>query len=147
MNWKSLCEFHFFSENSCRTPQNHIGNCIPITHCPSLLSLLTQKPLSSINRRFLQKSGCGFKDRTPQVCCAEQAPIVDLLPSPLNKSCGWSVQHSLIGDERAKIDDFPWLALIFYKDGRSKNYIKRYNFRNFYHYMYLFSIIMKSTQQ
>jgi Regulatory CLIP domain of proteinases/Trypsin len=112
-----------FSENPCTTPLNAAGNCIVLQDCSSLLDILKKPPISDENRLFLQKSQCGYKDRKPFVCC----PIVNSLESstklsllPMLTKCGTNPSNRIVGGERTKIDEFPWLVQVRYQDVRSQ---------------------------
>lgn len=55
-------------EQSCRTPNNVQGTCIPLMNCEYLLDIFNRSPrISASDREFLQKSGCGFQGKQPKV--------------------------------------------------------------------------------
>lgn len=90
------------------------------------------KPVSSETRSFLKKSQCGFTNRVPYVCCAENVQPISLpLPAPQNplpdwyyklKSklpqsphCGRDDQDRIFGGTETDLDEFGWIVLLEYK--------------------------------
>lgn len=55
--------------NSCKTPDHVDGLCRLPKTCPSLFSIMTTKPVSQINQKFLRDSVCGSSEGKPMVCC------------------------------------------------------------------------------
>lgn len=62
-----------FSEQSCSTPTSTNGECIVITKCNSLLTLLRKNRRTQQETQFLRNSQCGTEGRNPKVCCEIQA--------------------------------------------------------------------------
>jgi hypothetical protein len=70
--------------------------------------------LNMDERLFMESSQCDFKDNMTYVCCRMESK--SLLPD--FKSCGVSsAGDRIVGGEKTKIDEFPWLALIQYQYG------------------------------
>jgi secreted trypsin-like serine protease len=91
------------------------------------LQLIQKQPTSDENRQFLQKSQCGFYNRKPYVCCASETSLdnsakLSLLPAL--DECGSNREsiyvNRVVGGERTKIDEFPWLARVRYQDQKTK---------------------------
>ncbi|KAK3909564.1 Serine protease easter [Frankliniella fusca] len=67
---------------ACQTPDDKPGSCIPVTHCPPLVALLQNKPVSRENVAFLRNSQCGFQMNIPLVCCPKTVDRVPNRPHP-----------------------------------------------------------------
>lgn len=67
---------------ACQTPDDKSGACIPVTHCPPLVALLRNKPVSNENVAFLRNSQCGFQANIPLVCCPKTVDRVPNRPHP-----------------------------------------------------------------
>lgn len=67
--------FAFSDNNNCKTPKDIPGECKDIKLCPSLLSLVKNRPISSTSADYLKKSTCGTSDQSRKVCC----PVLDSL--------------------------------------------------------------------
>merc|ERR1719205_562009 len=52
----------------CITIRNEEGTCVQITECNTLPDILG-KPMSKENVSYLTKSGCGFDNQIPKICC------------------------------------------------------------------------------
>ena len=52
----------------CMTIRNEEGKCVQITECKTLADILG-KPMSKENISYLTKSGCGFDNQIPKICC------------------------------------------------------------------------------
>lgn len=52
---------------SCRTPDNIAGSCIDLRACNSLFTLLQKNPLTPNDRNHLQRSQCGYYNKSPLV--------------------------------------------------------------------------------
>merc|ERR1711971_148281 len=52
----------------CSTIKNEEGTCVQITECETLADILG-KPMSKENISYLTKSGCGFDNQIPKICC------------------------------------------------------------------------------
>ena len=50
------------------TIRNEEGKCVQITECETLADILG-KPMSKENISYLTKSGCGFDNQIPKICC------------------------------------------------------------------------------
>jgi Regulatory CLIP domain of proteinases len=106
-------------ERACETPDLAPGMCMAISKCASLLELFKPGKHSVENERFLERSHCGFNEHyEPVVCCANETQN-RTLPLPIDSACGWSPYYGLIREQRTKIDDYPWTALILYETRKS----------------------------
>ncbi|KAF5305581.1 hypothetical protein FQA39_LY01672 [Lamprigera yunnana] len=110
----------YFGRNSaCVTPNRGNGRCIPVRSCTPILNALESGSNEAI--RLAQQSQCGY-DSVPLVCCAETPTAQDaeifshrLLPS--TTTCGiQNLNERIVGGDRTDIDEFPWLALLGYRD-------------------------------
>jgi Regulatory CLIP domain of proteinases len=118
--------FSYPWKDTCQTPANETGSCILIKECPHLLEILKSPPLREQQLQFLRKSQCGFVDNAVLVCCAAAKAVADdqqrppdamsLLPD-IN-TCGARTADRIFGGKRTKIDEFPWMALIQYSNGK-----------------------------
>jgi transmembrane serine protease 9 len=135
---ESNAEYHSSvseESDSCRTPDGKQGQCIDLKSCPVLLSLLTMtRPLPSEVIDFLRNSQCGFKGKSPLVCCpvpppsttaatkptVEEPPDVSSHPNlrllPLN-ICGPVSTSKIFNGNRTALFQYPWMALIRYNKG------------------------------
>jgi len=52
----------------CSTFRNEEGTCLQITECETLADILG-KPMSKENISYLMRSGCGFENQIPKICC------------------------------------------------------------------------------
>jgi Regulatory CLIP domain of proteinases len=140
--WKLVAYFYPFFPSwflgTCNTPANESGTCISIKQCPHLLQMLKVKPLTEQQKQFLHNSQCGFIDNVAYVCCATPKPVVVHQQGPTDgvkllpdlTICGGSTSDRIVGGERTKIDEFPWMALIQYVNGGCYHdfIFKRHNF-------------------
>ncbi|KAF5305584.1 hypothetical protein FQA39_LY01675 [Lamprigera yunnana] len=128
----------------CRTPNEESALCTPITSCHIIREALTTKNESAI--KFAQISQCGY-DTEPLVCCgtlsySTEPPYFAFFKKPTNTSkvtlsslsklsgntlpdrtlCGIEREtDKLIGATIAEIDEFPWMALIRYKNDKEED--------------------------
>lgn len=52
----------------CTTPDNTVGQCIPLRDCPKLFNIVLNFKTSTPDERdFVRKSQCGANNRNPQV--------------------------------------------------------------------------------
>lgn len=63
------------SSNSCTSPDGLEGECTYLLQCPTLLQLLTKRPLLPPVITFLRQSVCGFTRNLPDVCCPKSRPL------------------------------------------------------------------------
>merc|ERR1711860_115718 len=63
------------SSNSCTSPDGLEGECTYLLQCPTLLQLLTKRPLKPAVITFLRQSVCGFTRNLPDVCCPKSRPL------------------------------------------------------------------------
>jgi Regulatory CLIP domain of proteinases/Trypsin len=114
----------------CQTPNRQPGVCISVFNCNSAYQLLLKKKSMTLEElEFLKQSQCGFENRSPLVCCASGATPVEskqknqaihanLLPT--FEKCGASLSDRIVGGRNAKVDEYPWLALIEYVETKTK---------------------------
>lgn len=126
------------SQTRCTNPNRRSGFCTSIYDCPSLLGVISRKPLPESNRQFLLASQCtGGTGAQPHVCCNEDTGFStsttprtitttrssrifpsngrgNELPSP--PSCGRETTgNKIYGGNVTELDEFPWMALLIYK--------------------------------
>lgn len=133
--------------NSCHTIFGIDIDCVSIRECPSLIDIIMRDPLTHNDRLVLTRSQCGFRHNEPLVCCFEPAyklqkshttmpPVLkpfskynDTKPSNIEKSdilpkigiCGRDTFDSrIVGGSQTKIDEFPWMALLYYSKPNNK---------------------------
>lgn len=111
-----------------------------------MLSFLGDRFLSWEERNFIRLSLCtgATSGKPPFVCCPDKAnklvtstgtaapPVVSTttpspqpaagghLPNPDKYECGSAVGMRIYGGENADIDEYPWLALLEYKNHRDE---------------------------
>ncbi|KAF5298248.1 hypothetical protein FQR65_LT09759 [Abscondita terminalis] len=125
----------------CITPNKESATCTPVTSCNIIKDALTTQNETLI--KFAQQSQCGY-DTEPLVCCgtlahATEPPYFSFFtkPPPTQKPfpgldvisgntlpnrtiCGIEREDQrLIGATFAAIDEFPWMALIRYRDNEN----------------------------
>jgi Regulatory CLIP domain of proteinases len=115
-------------DKTCETPDSAPGKCVPISECASVSEIYNRAKQSAQSLQFLEDSHCGFdEDQVIYTCCANKP-----LPLPYNSMCGWSRWSpvtGLIREQRTKIDDYPWTALILYETRKSfLNYLRHSKF-------------------
>lgn len=137
--WTGEYKFVFIAR--CTNPNRRSGFCTSIYDCPSLLGVISRKPLPESNRQFLLASQCtGGTGAQPHVCCNEDTGFStsttprtitttrssrifpsngrgNELPSP--PSCGRETTgNKIYGGNVTELDEFPWMALLIYKAGK-----------------------------
>ncbi|XP_074114933.1 serine protease ea-like isoform X1 [Cotesia typhae] len=129
------------AQDTCETPRDEIGVCIPVIKCPSIVNILRgRKPLPDGTLKFLRQSQCGLEGEMPLVCCADSVEkdnltieTSKLVPSPPDVSnhtnlrlldhelCGPVNEAKVYGGKIASIFEHPWMALlIYFHRGRKK---------------------------
>ncbi|KAL4705221.1 hypothetical protein ACJJTC_000219 [Scirpophaga incertulas] len=132
-------------EDSCTTVDNGPGSCITLLQCPPYLKLVQESRSNPKAIQLLRRAHCGFEGNNPKVCCPrpgipDQPPptlappassttaaasgksgpggFVAALPDP--PVCGVSNASfsRVVGGVKAKLGDFPWMALLGYKNRR-----------------------------
>uniref|UniRef100_A0AAG5CUB7 CLIP domain-containing serine protease n=1 Tax=Anopheles atroparvus TaxID=41427 RepID=A0AAG5CUB7_ANOAO len=124
----------------CRTPEQSAGSCVTVTQCPLVQNLLKKPLLTANDVQYLENSRCGVLNRKALVCCARPviatnaatqapSPVPSLVPTNivpvdnrlesleqrqrlLPDECGLHLSDRIIGGERAKLDEYPWMALL-----------------------------------
>jgi Regulatory CLIP domain of proteinases len=112
----------------CATPDNESGTCISIKECPLILGIVKSKSISNQQLQYLKKSQCGFIDNTVHVCCPATKAVTDDQQRPTDAlsllpdigTCGEWTTDRIFGGEQTKVDEFPWMALIQYSNGRCR---------------------------
>ncbi|XP_019870922.1 CLIP domain-containing serine protease HP8-like [Aethina tumida] len=117
----------------CSTPRGRPGNCVVITDCTPLYSILQKRPIASGDADYLRRSQCGFNGHLPKVCCPlEREPSTTPRPAqttssgqnenvinspllPTKTQCGVDTQNRIFGGESADLDEFPWMVLVEYE--------------------------------
>lgn len=64
---KSVLFIWYFAEQSCRTPDQLSGACIPLRQCDYLYRMLATRPLTNEIRVHLARSQCGYQNQSPYV--------------------------------------------------------------------------------
>jgi hypothetical protein len=90
--------------------------------------MLKSKALTNQQNLSIQKSLCNFVDSVAHICCATPKPVVVDQQGPTDgvkllpnfSTCGGSTIDRIVGGDRTKVDEFPWMALIqyVYRSGR-----------------------------
>jgi hypothetical protein len=101
-------------------------NCVTIKECQSVFKLFKGNRIPKELAQFLRDNQCGFEGYQALICCTMDSQIfnnrndltntVSLLPA-LDK-CGVSSKNRIVGGKNTEIDEFPWLAMIYYTDGK-----------------------------
>ncbi|KXJ82498.1 hypothetical protein RP20_CCG013179 [Aedes albopictus] len=104
----------------CEIPnEDAIGYCIPTYGCTAYQKLIATGPLDYEQQEFVNQLNCS---RTG-VCCPPRAnvyqnPRIELpkLDKDLIANCGAdTTEDRIFGGQVTTIDEFPWLALLFYE--------------------------------
>lgn len=113
------------SESSCRTPNGEIAYCVSIYDCRIFLDVLQSNTLTPQITNFLRDSQCEAGDTPPKVCCGSSVDYEgttdrkqnpNILPLP-NEECGRFSGDKYAGkSDLLKINEYPWAALIEYKN-------------------------------
>ncbi|XP_031327722.1 melanization protease 1-like isoform X1 [Photinus pyralis] len=126
-------------DRGCRTPNEGVGDCIPIARCQPILNVLLQSfPLPEHIAEELQLYSCGVTEtRRVKVCCPYDVDTLNylILPSTrtqasknsvfnhtnlalLPQECGF-LQSSIkiIHGQLTDLFEFPWMALLSYRKG------------------------------
>lgn len=113
--------------NDCQQPNTIQGKCVYLTKCPDLFKLILRGNLTEIEKQYLRDSQCGHSNSDqPLVCCnpvnmqPEIVPQISMRKSdtlfPYPGSCGIQSSARIIGGSRTTIGEFPWTALIKYRN-------------------------------
>lgn len=124
--------------SQCRTPEQSAGSCVLVTQCTVVRNLLNKPLLTANDIQYLENSRCGVLDRKVLVCCAKpdvppntpaptappnRVPTTNAIPVDnrlsleqrqqlLPSECGLHLSDRIVGGERAKLEEYPWMALI-----------------------------------
>lgn len=119
-------------EANCQTPQRQAGSCVQVEQCQPLANLMSpEKSRDPATRKYLHESRCGTFNVTKSFyyvkgCC----PIMDYASDKANKianhrhssllpeDCGVDAQTRIVGGATMDLDEYPWLALLVYKENR-----------------------------
>ncbi|XP_066157604.1 phenoloxidase-activating factor 3-like isoform X1 [Euwallacea fornicatus] len=131
-----------FEDSGCRTPNRGVGNCLPVSECPTMLDVLSRikRPISEVILKRIQAYTCGVAGGSIKVCCPSE-PIelesqmmqfsneppdvsshrnLNLLP----KNCGFlNTNNRIINGEDAFLNEFPWMVLLQYSIGNSLRFL------------------------
>lgn len=129
------------SDNSnCSLTGGQPEDCVKYDDCPVVKSLFENgtDSVTNITRDYLRMIHCGwFKTDTPMVCCppdgtslidrsiigAAQRPYKHKNLHLLTKhECGRSDKQRIIGGGVADLYEYPWMALLAYNTGKTKEY-------------------------
>lgn len=112
--------------NDCQQPTNVQGRCVYLTKCQDLFQLLLKGNLTEMDKQYLRDSQCGNNNGQPLVCCnlvhvqREIVPQILVRKSetlfPYPGSCGIQSTARIIGGSKTTIGEFPWTALIKYRN-------------------------------
>lgn len=99
----------------CTTPSGSHGRCVLVRTCSFILKIFRNQ-VSKDDALYLNKFRCGdLPDGRALVCCPE-------LGSEVN--CGrLTLENHILGGEETEPEEYPWTALLVYKDPRGR---KRY---------------------
>ncbi|XP_072933107.1 venom protease-like isoform X2 [Epargyreus clarus] len=134
-----LCQF----EDTCRTVDGDIGTCVSIKSCQPYVKLVQQTTSNPEAVRVLRGAHCGFEGNNPKVCCPPLSipdvpppspPAPQPIPTASPKTVSGDYVNSfpeppvcgvsnasfsrVVGGIKAKLGDFPWMALLGYKNKR-----------------------------
>lgn len=123
--------------SGCLNPNGKTGACISVYDCSSVLEVLRSNSVSERQRSFLRESQCtDGAGRRPHVCCTEDTnyitrttPTPAPTPStnsgsganllPREPACGPnSLADKIYNGNDTQIDDFVWMVLLEYRDGK-----------------------------
>ncbi|XP_055630686.1 serine protease easter-like [Toxorhynchites rutilus septentrionalis] len=105
------------AQQPCTSFDGKAGSCMLLRSCNSLYTLIRKTPLLPEDRSVLSRSQCGWStaENHPLVCCTDSSD------RPSNRSllpaqgvCGIQTADRIVGGVDARIDEFPWLALLKY---------------------------------
>ncbi|XP_018563884.1 serine protease 7-like isoform X1 [Anoplophora glabripennis] len=112
---------------ACETPNNDTGICLEIRMCPVLFNQLMNKE----SWPFLRASQCGQEgETTPKVCCGKYGNFRnvnkniaedDVLPKHCGRQEDLLLHDRIIGGRRASIGEYPWMALLLYRNKYGQN--------------------------
>ncbi|KFB35197.1 serine protease 14 [Anopheles sinensis] len=88
---------------SCTTPHDRPGKCVPLSKCPSL----NRTVHTPDDYDILTSSRCGEESGTTMVCCLNVLPEFP--------GCGVMNMLRSGGDQITSIEEFPWAVLIEYQ--------------------------------
>ncbi|CAH1116597.1 unnamed protein product [Phaedon cochleariae] len=131
-------------DHGCRTPDRDIGDCRPIMQCEPITNFmrtLLKRPLTKEVISYLNSHTCSYESSQVWVCCppgpisfrekgdsdyanAEPPDVSQhrnyhLLP----EECGYlDAGDRIRGGVNAKLNEFPWMALLSYKTERGPDF-------------------------
>lgn len=129
------------SSQRCYSPNGANGRCTSVYQCNVIYKIIESRTISPETRQFLQASQCQYgSGRPPFVCCAPDDSFIRgggvyqpqtqfrKLPSngqgnvlPEFGVCGPdSTGNKIYGGEGAELDEFPWMALLEYRNQRGE---------------------------
>ncbi|CAG9806432.1 unnamed protein product [Chironomus riparius] len=111
----------------CYTPDQYPGVCVELKQCEPLYKIRYKVPQTKEDRIFLSLSLCGFRHKQPIVCCSSLKYVnpknnliqgkefivpQNSLPEPAE--CSAAHEERIFGGDEAKVDEFPFSALLLY---------------------------------
>lgn len=97
--------------DSCVNPAGAQGKCVPIEKCPPLLNIAQKQTIAMDEWEFVNNSRCGSPLPKITVCCDDEALLL-----PQHPNCGASLEQRVRQDKLASIGEFPWTALLEYRN-------------------------------
>jgi Trypsin/Regulatory CLIP domain of proteinases len=95
--------------------------CVIFSECQEFVRTLSSRRPSRNQLNQLNQLTCGFVGRQPLVCCDHQTiddrNDLDESILPAASECGVTSNDRIVGGKSAGIDEFPWMAIIYYSDG------------------------------
>lgn len=101
------------------TPNGANGFCVSLLRCKSLVYLLRKADEIPYNADYLKWSKCGGSGINVTACCPVEDLIADLDRKattllPPRDFCGKHLAESNPDDKITKLNEFPWVAQIWY---------------------------------
>ncbi|XP_070509258.1 melanization protease 1-like [Chironomus tepperi] len=94
--------------------------CQPQHDCPDIMRRTSKGYLTPDEKQYLKSKHCNKINRLNYFCCGGSTTKSSekLLPEP--PTCGISLADRIVGGKDTNIDDYPWIAQIYYsRPGRS----------------------------
>lgn len=90
---------------TCRTPQNRIGQCIPLNKCKEIMFLIKNKSNDLVAMRYLKNAKCSPDYESAKVCCTSSNAMNIRKIAPDTESCGLpeaNIAQKVVGGENAQ---------------------------------------------
>ncbi|XP_055612829.1 CLIP domain-containing serine protease B8-like [Uranotaenia lowii] len=130
VTWSFACLT--FTPTPCTVSNQFMtGFCMAADKCPAYQQLKQAMANNEIDPSFISSINCSRSDTAYFVCCplnsnylVPNAGMVDL--SKLKQQCGLALSDvRIIGGQKTEIDEFPWLALMFYESDESDELVPK----------------------